>query len=194
MSSHTWTYRKIKVAEDVQQRMKDKFEEKYNNLFTKSNQELYDIYWKEMYEQYPDVDKKFFEPRFSVQDYAEDLNRIREEVKKENVLEQVRNNNFEHAQLLIDFEDFIDNSNGEIIQFYKDAFYINDDSIGMDLFRVDYNEKVFSDAESLIEWLSTQKYVGFYDKEYNNLGFCDKLCQKIRKLFAKHPDIIIDFG
>ena len=193
MGCHTWIYRKIAVADDVKQRMKEKFEEKYNDLFTLSNEELFNKHKKELRERFPDVSEEIIEPNFTLEEYAEGLEETRKEIKRDNILEQIRNNDFTNAQLLIDFDDFIENPENEIIQFYNRDFYIEDDEIGCDLFRVDYNENMFTDAESLISWLETQNYVGYY-KDRENIGLCDELRDEIRKLFDEHPDILIDFG
>ena len=193
MGCHTWSYRKIAVSDETKQKMKDKFEEKYKDLFSLSNKELFDKWKQEMRERYPNVDEKIIEPSFTFEEYAEGLIGTREELIRDKILEQIRKGDFTNAELLLDFDDFIDNPEHDLVLFYNNEFYLEDDELASDLFRVNYSEKKFTDAESLISWLETQEYVGYY-KERKNVGLCDELRSEIRRIFDENKDILIDFG
>lgn len=192
MSCHTWSYHKLSVSDEVKKQMQEKFEKKYEQIFSLKDEELFNIWKQEMRERYPKVPAEVIEPQFSFPDYAEGLKETRKELKNENTIEKIRHGDFTNAELLIDFNDFIEHKD-KLILFYNGNFYIEDDDIAFDMFRVNYAEKIFTDAESLITWLKTQKYVGYY-KEHKNIGFCDELCERIQKTFNDNPDILIEFG
>ena len=116
----------------------------------------------------------------------------REELIRDKIFEQIRKGDFTNAELLLDFDDFIDNPEHGLVLFYNGDFYLEDDELASDLFRVNYSSKKFTDSESLISWLETQKYVGYY-KERENVGLCDELRSEIRCIFAENKDILIEF-
>lgn len=192
MGCHTWSYRKLALSDETKQKMRETFEKKYEQIFSLTDEELFNIWQQELRERFPELPEEELKPDFTLQDYSEELDDIRKELQEENILEQIRNDDFTHVKLLIDIDDFIDHDD-ELILFHNGSFYIEDEDLASDMFRVDYTDKMFTDAESLIAWLETQKYVGYY-KDYENLGLCDELRERICNLFAENPDILIEFG
>ena len=192
MGCHTWSYRKLALSDETKQKMRETFEKKYEQIFSLTDEELFNIWQQELREHFPELPEEALKPDFTLQDYSEELDGIRKELREKNILEQIRNDDFTHVKLLVDLDDFIDHDD-ELILFHNGSFYIEDESLATDMFRVDYTDKMFTDAESLIAWLETQKYVGYY-KDYENLGLCDELRERICNLFAENPDILIEFG
>ncbi len=193
MGCHTWSYVKFKPSDDAIEKMKNKFIEKYHHYMTHSPEEILAYNDRELKEKFPD---------YKAEDYPTDIGEFTSEVQywrqymlDNDILKKVESDDFSHIDVLVDDAYYLLGPDDDrMLLFYKGEWYVEDSSIASDMFRVGYSEEKFTDAESLIAWLKTQKYVGYYPCSNDNVGMCEELEKEIRDAFDEHPGLLIEFG
>lgn len=198
MGCHTWSYIPVKLPEETITKMKQDFKELYDEMMTLSPKELVERQNQRLREKYPDskVDTESIIAQYSEQECIESNEWVKEELLKANALERVMNDDFGPFEILISPSDYYNGDDGDSddIEWHNGQWYV-ETYAAMDLFRVGkYPEDVFTDSEALIEWLGTRDYVGYYPAGHTNRGLCDELKEKIRKVYAENPGLLIRFG
>lgn len=195
MGCHTWSYVKFKPSDEVIEKMKNDFIEKYHHYMNDTPKEIFDDNERYLKERFPDYVPESYSS-IDQGEFEEEVEYWRGILIKYNVLEQIKSGDFTNFEILLDEGDYLNPpGNDSMILFYNNEWYAQDDSIASDMFRVgNYPEEKFTDAESLIAWLKTLEYVGYYPCSNDNVGMCEELEEKIRDAFAEHPGLLIEFG
>lgn len=192
MGCHTWVYEKMDVDEGTLRRIKNDFLSKYNRLYNVPPDELYDMFNKEMDEKYPDLNPEDRHLDITKDEFAKEINHMRDYCKRNHVLDSFKNGRLEVITIFVDFNDYFEGK--RLVKYHNGNFYALA-PYGADFFRVSgYPENKFTDAENLIGWLKTRDYVGYHGSRMESDGVTEELEEEIRQMFREHPDTLVEFG
>ena len=197
MGCHTWSYIRFNPKKEDVERLKKDFEKLYKEYMGCTPQEIFLNNLKRLQKKYPSY-KPDESSLPSQEEMKEEVEYWRNYLIENNVYHKVINDDdFSYDLVFIDPSDYLlpkeDDKND--LLFYEGNWYLGDDKIAGDLFRVsEYPKDVFLDSESLIKWLETRDYVGYYPSGDSNLGLCDELKKEIRKVYSENPGLLINFG
>ena len=197
MGCHTWSYIRFEPKKEDVERLKKDFATLYHHYMRDTPQEIFLDNLKRLQEKYPSY--KPDETNLpSQEEMEEEVKYWRNYLIENNVFSLVMNDNdFSYELVFIDPADYLvpEDRKSDLLTFYNGNWYLENSEVASDLFRVSgYPEDVFLDPESLIEWLGTRDYVGYYPAGDSNLGLCDELKEEIRRVYKENPGLLIEFG
>ena len=195
MGCHTWSYIRFSPKKENIERLKKDFEELYKEYMNCIPREIFQNNSKRLQEKYPSYEP---DPLPSQKEMEDEVRYWREYLIRNDVYKKVmEEDNFSYELVVIRPSDYLvpEERSTDLLIFYKGNWYLEDNKIAGDLFRVSgYPNDVFLDSKSLIEWLETRDYVGYYPAGDTNLGLCDELKKEIQKIYSENPGLLIDFG